>query len=314
VDGSNPETEWDGYHTFDELPQLSNPRTGFLQNCNSPPFETTSEGNPIISNYPAYMTTDNDTARARASRRILSRKPKFTFDEWAQAALSTDVIEAETQIPLLVEDWEKLQAADAPRAAKLQDMIDSLKSWDRKSKIESEQMTLFALWHERVNKLTNANDHPPPALIRIVALEEIKAQLERDWGRWRVAWGEINRLQRPQGVGDMFSDAWESVPVPGGPGQLGIIFTFHSRPEKNQKRRYGYLGNSYVAVIEFGPRVKARSVLVGGQSADPKSPHFFDQAELYSKRQFKPAWFRLSDIKSHVESVYHPGARRSVKP
>lgn len=312
VDGSNPQTEWQGYHQFAELPQLLNPQTGFVQNCNSTPFLTTTAGNPEKGSYPNYMTLDQDSARAQMSRRILSAKEKFTFDEWSRAVFDSTVLVAERAIPRILEEWEQLKQQDAVRAGKLEPVVAELKSWDHASTVESRAMTLFERWTEVLADMRQAKDEAP--LIRVRALERTVADLNRDFGTWRVAWGEVNRLQRVHTSGDEpFSDARPSLPVAGGPDWLGTIFNFQNRPEPGQKRRYGFLGDSYVSVVEFGSQVEARSLLVFGESADPRSPHYLDQAELYSQGRLKPAWFTPAEIKAHAERVYHPGELKRRK-
>jgi acyl-homoserine-lactone acylase len=317
VDGSDPETEWHGYHQMADLPQLTNPKTGFLQNCNQTPFTTTSENNPEKSKFPSYMVRESDNARARISRRILSRSDRFSFDDWTHAGLDTYVIESETQIPELAAEIEKLKQKDPTRAEKLAGPISELQSWNHISSIDSKAMTLFALWYEKLGRLKGGGDKDP--LLAIKALEEVMADLERDFGSWQVAWGEINRLQRIQSGGELetFSDSKPSLPIAGAPGWVGIVNNFYTRPVKGQKRRYGVAGTSFVSVVEFGPKVQARSLLVFGEDADPKSSHNFDQARLYSKRQFKTAWYYLDEIKAHSTSIYHPGegaAKPSASP
>ena len=268
VDGSNPETDWQGYLRFDELPQVENPKCGFLQNCNQSPLSTTPVGkemlanevdeNPRQSDFPPYLMAterERDNPRARISRRILLSKAKFAYDDWTRDGFDTKILEAELRIPDLVKEWDALRAADADRAAKLKEPVDLLKKWDCTSAVDSIAMTLFTETYDRALKMAAKRDmlnYP-----RVRALEATLADLEKTRGTWKVAWGEINRLQRIHGsqidlIGrGAFRDDQPSLPIAGAPGPLGVVFNFYTLPQAGQTRRYGVAGHSFVAAVEL---------------------------------------------------------------
>ena len=133
-------------------------------------------------------------------------------------------------------------------------------------------------------------------------------KLAADFGTWKTPWGDINRFQRLTGdIVQPFNDAQPSIPVmftSGGPGSLA---SFGARTYPGTKKMYGSSGNSFVAVVEFGDRVQARAVPAGGQSGDPASPHFKDQAERYATGNLRDVYFYREDVESHKEKQYQPG-------
>ncbi len=316
VDGSNPETEWNKYHSFEELPQVLNPSSGFIQNCNSSPFLTTTTGNPEPGNFPQYMVgyLDSDNPRSKVSKEILTETEKFSFESWQKAATDTRVYSARSYKEKIIAEYENLNSVDVQRAEKIIDLINELKSWNCISSKESVAMTLYVM--SAMSYITSQdykNYNYQISVPGIQRLEVVKNYLEKKWGTWKVAWGEINRTQRVSWDGkEPFDDKKLSYPIAGGPGNVGIVFNFYwtaedfriDKPREN-KRRYGTMGNSYVAVVEFGQKIKAKSIVYYGQSGEPGSPNYFDQAKLYSEGKFKPAWFYPDEIIKHSKPPYH---------
>jgi acyl-homoserine lactone acylase PvdQ len=319
VDGSDPRTEWQGVHAFDELPQILNPRSGFLQNCNATPFLATDDGNPSINDFPAYMCEDrfDDKRRSKVSRMLLRDMRGMTFDDWKQAAWDTTLYWPLVHLPQLALELEELRDTDAALAAQAQPYLDHLLDWNCKSAIDSTQTTLCVAWYEELYGRGYPVETLKPEFVgkpaaKFKALVTAAGKLQAFFGDWKVKWGDVSRIQRHANYADLaqipFSDKLPSLPCAGVPGPLGVVFnTYYAPPNAKHKRQYGVVGGSFIGVYEFGDTVEAATILQFGQSSDPKSPHFTDQAELYSKRQFKPAWFAWSDVLAHAKASYHPG-------
>jgi penicillin amidase len=307
VDGSNPATEWDDYHSLAERPQVLNPACGFVQNCNSSPFTTTPDENPDPADFPKYMVgiQDDDNLRAESARRVLASQETFTFEEFCTIASDTYTLAADKQLPGLIEDWEKLKSSDKSLHEDLRPLIEELVSWDKYSTVESIPTTLFMLWFNTAIRGEGLKSKDP--LAKIKELGNVKKRLEKDWGTWEVAWGDIQRIQRvnPRG-GESYDDNKLSFPAPG-TGFTGCIFPHYSRFREGSKYLWTWGGRVNMNIVEFGEEVKARSIVPYGQSTHPESPHYLDQISLFIQGKTKPAWFTLSEIKANLEIAYHPG-------
>ncbi len=320
VDGSNPKTDWQGLHTFDELPQILNPKSGYVQNCNATPFLATDEGNPSIGDFPPYMVEERmtDKRRSEVSRMLLREMHGVTFDDWKEAAWDTTLYWPLVNLPRYAEALDRVRESDSALAAKVQPYLDHLLSWNCKSSIDSTETTLCVLWYEQLYGRGYPVETLKPEMVgnetaQLKALVQAGQILQAFYGDWKVKWGDVSRMQRHANYADAamipFSDKEPSLPCAGCPGPLGVVFnTYYVPPTAERKKQYGAVGGSFIGVYEFGDKVNAATILQFGQSSDPKSPHFMDQAELYSKRQFKPAWFEWSDVLANARQSYHPGA------
>ncbi len=306
VDGSNPATDWQGIHPLADLPQVLNPDSGWLQNCNSRPFTTTASGNPRESDFPSYLVgRDRDDPRVAMSHALLTSRPKISLEQLEALAFDTRIFEADRWLPVLFEGYRALAKSDAGRADRLAPVMDGLRAWDRRAALDSVATTHFLYWWESLlARLFGAN--PPDTAEAITALEGVLTFLEQQFESTDVPWGEVNRHQRSRD-GETPSDDRPSLPTAGAHGAAGVSATFLARRYPGTKRRYGFHGDSYVAVVELSPKVRARTIVPYGTSRDPTSPHWFDQAELYARGELKDAWFWPEDVKRHAQRSYHPG-------
>jgi acyl-homoserine-lactone acylase len=144
---------------------------------------------------------------------------------------------------------------------------------------------------------------------RLGALDAASGRLTRDFGSWRTPWGEINRFQRISGaLVQPFDDAAPSIPVPFTSARWGSLASFGARTYPGTRRMYGTYGNTFVAVVEFGrDSVRAMAVTPGGESGDPQSQHFNDQAERYATGALRPVYFYPEQLRAHTERSYRPG-------
>jgi len=319
VDGSTSKTEWGDYYSIDELPQVLNPISGFIQNCNSTPFTTTDDENPSKKDFPSYMVEDkeDDKRRAKMSRYLLRNANDITFEDWQDLAYDTKLYWPMTEFPRYEVWFESLKETNRDLAEQVEPYFRHITNWDYRSSKTSTQATLCVEWYEvmygrgypvETLKHQYVNDIPK----RFEALIEAASRLDKTFGSWKVPYGDAFRLQRHPDQRGMynvpFSDDEPSLPQVGVRGPLGVAFTvYHTPSDDNRKKRYAGVGASYMAVAEFGERTKGKSYLHYGQSGDPDSPHFFDQAKLLSEQKFKDAWLYWDDVVANTKSKYHPG-------
>ena len=324
VDGSDPRAEWRGYHTLDELPQLVDPPEAYVQNCNSSPFVTTSGANPRAADFPTYMVEDrdDDKRRAKISRRLLEEMHGVTFEDLAKAAFDTSLYWAQTELPKYAQAFEELKSSRPDLAERVRPYFEHLLNWDGRSSVTSTQTTLCVAWYEEMYGV----DYPGETLrarfeddmpARFEALEHAAIRLLATHGDWRIAWGDVHRAQRPANVADLldlpFDDDLPSLPCAGAHGPMGIIFTQYYTPVvripfvKTRRRHYGVIGYTYVAVYEFGERVRGASLVQFGASGDPQSPHYMDQATLLSQGKLKPELYYWEDVLADAKRSYRPG-------
>lgn len=318
VDGSNPDTDWKGIHTVDEIVTILNPENGWLQNCNSTPFTAAAEFSPKREDYPVYMAPDLENFRGIHAVRMLTGQSGLTLDKLLDIAYDSYLPGFEQLIPGLVKAYDESGTA----YPQLANPINVLRNWDLRSSADSVAMTLAHFYglrygedgenplglNRRGIEFVNYFGDQSPHEERLKIFAATVVALDADFGQWNTPWGEVNRFQRLTGdIDQPHDDDAPSLAVGMGSGRWGALASFGARTYPGTKRIYGSSGNSFVAVVEFGDRVKAKTMLAGGQSGDPESPHFDDQTDRYVNREFKDVAFYKEDVDKRAQHTYHPG-------
>jgi acyl-homoserine-lactone acylase len=306
VDGSDPATDWKGVLSVDESPRLLNPANGWLYNTNNAPWSAAGPDSPKKADYPSYVERGSENPRGIHAALLLQGKKDFTLNSLITAAFDAYLPWFREPMPALVKAWDRASTTD-PLKMKLAEPVALLRVWDLHWSARSIPTSLAVYWGEeieqRANDVTKASDEQ-----LLQALSSVVDKLTADFGTWRTPWGNINRYQRLTGdVVQQFNDAAPSIPVPFASSRWGSLASFGAQTYPGTKKRYGTTGNSFVAAVEFGPQVRAKAITAGGESGDPKSPHFGDQATRYASGDLRDVYFYRSQLEGHIERQYHPG-------
>jgi acyl-homoserine lactone acylase PvdQ len=316
VDGSNPETEWKGLLTVDETPHLLNPKSGWLYNSNNSPWSGAGESSLKKSDYPAYVENGVESARGLHAVRVLKDKTDFTLDSLIAAAYDSYLTWFDRPLPALIKAWDAKPAGD-PLKDKLAAQIAVLRKWDQRWAVDSVATSLAVFWGEDVRRLARGQREGLQQMEYLATkangdelLQSLAAaadKLTADFGTWKTPWGDINRFQRLTGdIVQPFSDSGPSIPVGFTSAVWGSLASFGARAYPGTRKWYGTSGNSFVAVVEFGDRVRAKAVTAGGESGSPASKHFNDEAERYSTGNLRDVYFYKADVMAHKEREYRP--------
>ena len=320
VDGSDPATNWHGSLTIKQEPHLLNPKSGWIYNSNDAPWNAAGPGSLKKSDYPAYVEMGGESARGLHALRVLTGKKDFSIEGLRAAAFDSYLPWFAKTLPALFKAYDEVPSSN-PLKDKLAEPIAALRGWDMRWAEDSVPTSLAVFWgtdlmrqfgREAARAKEPPYDYIPEKASAEQLLQALAAasdKLAADFGSWKTPWGKINRFQRlNDDITPDFDDSRPSIPVAFTSSLWGSLASFGARQYANTKDWYGTSGNSFVAVVEFGPRVHAIAVTAGGESGNPGSPHFNDKAQRYSTGNLREVYFYPEQLKGHTEREYHPGS------
>jgi acyl-homoserine-lactone acylase len=318
VDGSDPATDWKGLHTLESLPHAVRPANGWVMNTNNAPWTAAGADSPKAANYPRYMDQWGEDPRGLHAERVLNSRRDFSPETLMKAAFDPYLPAFARFIPLLAAAYDRLPASD-PMRERLAGPVELLRGWDCRWSLDSKPTSLAvffadALWEVSSKPADELHlptweymaDRTSDAQ-KLAALAAGVNRLTEDFGGWKVPWSEINRYQRNDGaVVQKFDDSKGSIPIAFTSNEWGSLAAFEAKRYPGTKRHYGTSGNSFVAVVEFGPKVRAWAVTTGGESGHRGAKHFEDQVQRYAEGNLRPVYFYPGELKGHVERIYQP--------
>jgi acyl-homoserine-lactone acylase len=319
VDGSDPATDWGALHALNELPSTIAPSNGWVMNTNSWPYRAAGPSTLNPAAFPKYLDMDGPNWREAHAIQLLSGSKGWTLDRLQAAAFDSYQPAFAEYVPALLKAFDALPKKDT-RRVRLAGPIALLRTWNYRWSSGSVAQSLAIYWGDALVKLLNPPADEPKnrymdrlardttAAQKLQALDTAVARLRKDFGWGQVPWGDINSFQRiSPSITPTFNDALPSIPVPFADAKYGSLASLEMRVPQTTKRRYGTYGNSFVAVVEFGKRVRARAVTAGGESSNPSSKHFSDQAERYASGNLRDVYFYPDQLSGHTERRYRPG-------
>jgi acyl-homoserine-lactone acylase len=304
VPGDTSQTLWQDSDvmTFDEIPHVANPPSGFVQNTNDPPFTSTMPQAIHYADYPPYISAEGPLSmRNEQSLHLMADSGKISYEDFIRLKLTTRALLADRMVPELIE------AVGTSSDPDIQKAVAVLKGWDHQYNADSKGALLFETWVKQFAGPNMSNeqnfaekwraDDPintprgikDPAMA-MTTLKAAVADTVKTYGAVDRPYGEVSRFH----IGDV------NLPANGGAGNLGIFRTITWGPMENGQRKV-LAGETWVSMVEFSKPVKAMGVMSYGDSSQPGSKHNNDQLSYVAQRKLRTLWIKRADVLKHVE-------------
>lgn len=306
VPGDRSDLLWTGVLAFDRVPRVVDPPSGWVQNANDPPWDSTWPPALDPESFPPFMAPMGLALRPQRSIELLRDHGTIGFEELIRLKHSTRMGLADRVLPELLEAVRARpdEASDAVKKA-----AEVLAAWDRRADSDSRGAVLFAEWARRAGLLGGGPtskggfarpwraDDPlatPDGLAdpaaAVAALGAAAEAVAKDHGRADVTWGEVHRLR----LGGL------DLPANGAPGALGVFrVAYYAGPaEDGTSTAVG--GDSFVAAVDFGKPLRAFALIPYGNATRDGSPHRADQAGLFASEQLRPVWLTPEEVAAHT--------------
>ena len=290
VPGNTINSLWQGYFDFEQLPQILNPKSGFLQNCNSTPFlATLGDDNPNKSFYPRNLGIESfQTNRALRAHETYGSDKSISRDEFYKYKFDTKYSD-QSVMALNLKKFLGEASSDNPD---ILEALKLLKNWD----LDTDSSIIgMHLAYETIRPTFDPKEYHYDYAKNMKRLKRIVKWTKDAFGRIDVKWGEVQRLKR----GNV------NLALSGGPDILRAIYS-----SEKEASRTGIAGDCYFEIVEWDKKgnVSAQSIhQFGSAIQDSNSIHYNDQAKLFAKHEMKPVWMKLEDIKLNLEKAYRPG-------
>ena len=300
VPSEKSEDIWTEVHPYADLPKVKNPVNGWLQNANDPPWTSTIPMTLDPGDYPSYMAPQYMPFRPQRAARMLIEDESISFDELVDYKLSTRLEFADR----ILDDL--FAAVDASDSEKAKEAKIVLENWDREADADSKGMLLFYNWANKFNVWRSSNytkqwsmeevNTTPDGLAdpdrAVQLLAQAATEIEAKFGNLNTAWGDYYRINYNG----------KNLPANGIDGSMGV-FRVAWPGGADENNMYVGGGDSWVGVIEFGEKVKAKVLLSYGNATQKDSPHNGDQLELFSKKELRDAWFTQEEVKANTKKT-----------
>ncbi|NEU07757.1 acylase [Flavihumibacter sp. R14] len=295
VNGTSSRLIWNKTHPYSDLPKVYNPATGFVQNANDPPWTSTFPIALDPKNFPAYMAPQRMGFRPQRAVNMLKADQSITFEELVSYKVNTEMEAAHRFLDDLLAAVDQYPDSLSLKAAAV------LKAWDKSTNADSRGAILFEQWFGKLNGISVAKQwslaepvSTPDGLSNpkraVELLVQASQEVMKKYGSLDIPYGEINRFR----IGHI------DLPGNGGTDDLGVFRTMYFRPDTDHKNR-AVGGETYVAITEFGKKVKASVLLSYGNSSQPGTKHAGDQLQLLSERKFRQALLEKEEVLKHLE-------------